>query len=89
MTRETGRDIAIAATFMMKFVRIRTKVATLNTNTSQCAFWNNKKPFNSHPLGSACLPETETDTHGTTKEEDDIPGYILKFFNGQHPEQEE
>src|SRR4030042_4564947 len=40
MTRETGREIAIAATFMMKLVRINTKVATPKTNTSQCAFWN-------------------------------------------------
>ena len=34
--------MAIAATFIMKFVKMSTKVATLNTNTSQCAFWNNK-----------------------------------------------
>ena len=45
MTRATGRDIAIAATFIMKLVRIMTKKAMLRTNTSQCDFWNRASQF--------------------------------------------
>jgi len=38
ITKETGKDIAIAATFIMKFVIIKTNVAILITNTSQWDF---------------------------------------------------
>lgn len=38
MTKEMGRVIAIAATFMMKFVKTSTKKAMASTKTSQGAF---------------------------------------------------
>src|SRR3989339_807737 len=37
MTRDTGRAMAMAATFMMKLVMIRTKKAMASTKTSQGA----------------------------------------------------
>ena len=40
MTRETGRVMAMAATFMMKLVMHKTKKAMARTKTSQGAFWN-------------------------------------------------
>jgi len=40
ITRETGREMAMAATFMMKLVMMSTKKAIPRTNTSQGAFWN-------------------------------------------------
>ena len=40
MTRATGREIAMAATFMIKLVMIMTKKAMLITKTNQLASWN-------------------------------------------------
>ena len=38
MTRATGNEIAMAATFMIKLAMIMTKKAMLITNTNQLAF---------------------------------------------------
>ena len=83
VTRATGSEMAMAATFMMKLVMISTKKATPSTKTNQWAFLKQGQPVDRHPFGRSGLPETVPDAHRSGKKKHDVPGYQFQVVNVQ------
>ncbi len=81
--------MAIAATFMIKFVKISTKVATLNTKTNQWAFWNMMSHSTAIHWAAPVCHRQKPILMAPLKRRMIFHGYIFKFFNRQYPEEKE
>ncbi len=56
MTRATGSEMAMAATFMMKLVMIRTKKAMLMDENEPVGFFEHDQPVHRQPFGRPGFP---------------------------------